>query len=321
MPWTNNSPITPYPQPFPTVSGVDVTVSVFLNTPARVQKAITDFTVMRFVMPHILSPGPAATGGAVVYDQVTQTFFFLDRDVQSIRPGSSFPILAGGEQLPSVAAVQKLGGEVWLSYEAVRRDNRNLLARELKRLGNNVVRYVDQSTVNTLDAAPIYTATAATAWNLSGSDPLADIAAASEQVYGPDLGYMPDTMILNPSDHATMVSNSSMRGLLPRENFGIAAHTLGANHEPRGGGDGNPNPIYGGFINELEGLTLYLTNRVPQGTAYILESKTVGSYSDEVPEYYRPIDDPRTESWYIHGARIMVPYITDPKACVKLTGI
>jgi hypothetical protein len=317
MPFTNNSPITPFPQAAPTVSGVNLTMSVFLETPARVQKAITDFTVERFVMDKILAKGPTATGGAVVYDQVTQTYFFLDRDVQEIRPGSQFPLLAGGQQLPSVAAVKKMGGEVMLTYEEIRRDNRPLLAREMRRLGNNVVRYVDASVVAALNAAPIYTATAGGSW--ATSDPLADIASAAELVYGPDLGYRPDTMLINPSDHANLAKNTNLRSSLPRENIGMQAATLGDNHEPTGGGIANP--IFGGFLNMLEGLTIYLTNRVPAGTVYILEAMTVGAYSDEVPEYYKPIDEPRHEAVYIHGARIGVPYITDPKACVKLTGI
>jgi|SRR5579875_3481327 len=320
MPWTSNSPITPYPQPAPTVSGVNETVSVYLNNPLRLQKAIMDFTVMRFVMPHIFTQAPAATGGAVVYDQILGTFFFLDRDVQSIRPGSQFPILAGGEQLPSTAAVQKLGGEVMLTYEAVRRDNRNLLARELRRLGNNVVRYVDAAAVAALNAAPIYTATAASGgWSTGTNDPLADIATAAEMVYGPDLGYVPDVMLVNPLDHSHLVKNTTLRSALPRENINIGVTTIGADHEPHGGDI--PNPIKGGFLNVLEGLNIYLTNRVPSGTVYILDSQNCGQYSDEIPEYYRVIDEPREETYYIHGARIMVPFVTDPLACVKLTGV
>lgn len=320
MTWTENSPITPYPQPFPTTSGVLETVSVYLNNPLRLQKAIMDFTVMRFVMPHIFTQAPAATGGAVVYDQILQAFFFLDRDVQSIMPGTQFPVLAGGEQLPSTAAVQKLGGEVKLSYEAVRRDNRALLARELRRLGNNVVRYVDAAAVAALNAAPIYTATAASGgWATGSNDPLADIASAAEKVYGPDLGYVPDVMMVNPLDHANLVKNSTLRSALPRENINMKTTGIGADHEPTGGDI--PNPIKGGFINVLEGLELYLTNRVPAGTVYILDSQNTGSYSDEIPEYYKVIDEPREEAYYIHGARIMVPFVTDPLACCKLTGV
>lgn len=315
--WTNQ-PITPFPQPAPTISGALVTISAFLRNPARVQRAITDFTVQRFVMDKIFSQGPQATGGAVVYDQVTGTFFFLDRDIQEVRPGSRFPVLAGGEQLPSVATVRKLGGEVMLTDEAVRRDNRDLLGREMRRLGNNVVRYVDGSAVAALNAAPIYTMTASGSW--STADVLGDIATGAELIYGPDLGYVADTMLLNPGNHAAMVKNTTLRGYLPRENFGLNASRMGPDHEPTNGA-GAPNPILGGFINMLEGITIYLTNRVPLGTTYLLQAKQVGSYSEEVPEYYKPIYEPREETTYIHGARIIVPYVTDPLACVKITGI
>lgn len=294
---------TPYPQATPTISGQNISISVFLQSPARVQRAITDFTVERFIMDRIFSRGPTATGGAVMYDVVTGTFFFLDRDVQEIRPGSQFPILAGGEQLPQVAAVRKIGGEVMLTYENVRRDNRNLLAREIMRLGNNMVRYVDATAVAALNAAAIYTMTAAALWSTTTTDPLADIATAAQLIYGPDLGYQPDTILMNPFDHMNLVKNTTLRTALPREDT-----------TPR-------NPIFGGSINMLEGLDIYLSNRVPSGTAYMLQAGIVGSYSEEVPQYATVIDEPRVETWFIHGARVIVPYVTDPKACVKISGI
>jgi hypothetical protein len=303
VPFTNSSPITPFPQPFPTVSGVNITASVFLESPAMVSRAITDFTVLRFLMPRVFSRGPTATGGSVVFDQVTGTFFFLDRDVQEIRPGSMFPILAGGEQLPGVAVVRKLGGEVMLTYEAIRRDNRPLITRELQRLANTVVRNVDATAVATLNAAPILTATTASTWGTAGSDPLSDIATAAQLVYGPDMGYLPDTILLNPYNHAAAIKNTTLRTALPREDTT------------------DRNPIFGGHLNMLEGLDFYLSNRVPQGTCYILEGGRVGSYSEEVPEYYQVLDDPRAETKYIHGARVIVPYVTDPQSCVKMTGL
>jgi hypothetical protein len=303
VPFTNNSPVTPYPQVAPTISGINVTASVYLNTPARVQRAITDFTVERFIMDKIFSQGPQATGGAVVYDQILGTFFFLDRDIQEIRPGSRFPILAGGEQLPSVAAVRKLGGEVMLTDEAIRRDSRNLMAREMMRLGNNVVRSVDAAAVAALNAAPILTATVGTNWSTAGSDPLGDLARVSELIYGPDLGYMPDTVLMNPLTHANLIENTTLRLNLPREDTSTK------------------NPIFGGSISGLLNLDFYKTNRVPVGTIYVLQSKMVGSYSEEIPEYYKPIYEAREETWYIHGARITVPYVTDPLSCVKVTGV
>jgi hypothetical protein len=295
--------ITPYPQPDPTVSGANLTVSVFLNTPARVQRAITDFALNRFILDKIFRQGPTATGGAVVYDQVTGSFFFLDRDVQEIRPGSNFPILSGGEQLPQVAVVKKLGGEVKLTYEAVRRDNRALLSREMTRLGNNIVRYVDGAAIAALNAAPILTMAVGAAWSIASTDILADIATAAELVYGPDLGYQADTLIVNPIKHMHMVKNTTLRTALPREDTTTR------------------NPIFGGRINMLEGIDVYTTNRVPAGTGYLLQSGQAGDYSEEIPTYARPIDEPREESWYIHGARIVVPYVTDPLCVVKMTGL
>jgi hypothetical protein len=303
MPFTNGIAVGPFPQANPTISGQNLTLSVFLNSPARVFRAITDFTVERFIMDKIFTKGPTATGGAVAYDVVTGTFFFEDRDVQEIRPGSVFPILNGGEQLPSIAAVRKLGGEVMLTAEAIRRDNRPIVQQHMMRLANTIIRNVDATAVAALNAAGILTGSVGTAWNTTGSDPFADLVHFSELISGPDLGYVADTVLINPLTLAAMMSNTTLRLNLPREDTS------------------DRNPLFGGNISGLVNLTFYKTNRVPAGTIYILQAGQIGQYSDEVPEYYNVYSEMNNETTFIHGARITVPYVTDPLACIKVTGV
>lgn len=290
-----------YPYAPPSANGTQITVEQYLNNPTRVQRAIDELANNRFIADVIFSQGPAVQGGAVLYDQILgpETSFTED-DVQEIEPGSEFPLLGTGELAPSVAVARKYGGEVMLTDEAVRRDRRDLLGRNMTRLRNTIVRKVDTVAMAVLDAAPILTYAGA-AWNGVGVDIFAELAAARYESTSLDMGYEPDTVLINPQEELTLTSDPDIRDALVNA--------------------GDTSLLRSGQVGQVGGLTFLRSSRVPAGTAYLLERKTAGSISDEVPLYARPLHDDRRETWFVHGGRVAVPFVTDPKAVVKLTGL
>lgn len=291
----------PYPQDAPAVAGNKITVSAFLNNPPRVQRSIESLTVQRFVADLIFASGPQATGGSVIYDQLTSSELFTERDVQEIEPGSEFPILNTGEVSPLVAIARKYGGEVMLTDEAVRRDNRQLLNREMTRLRNTIIRKVDTLSMAALRAAPTLTMTASGDWTTAATDIISDLATAINMVTAQDLGYeAPDTALINPAQELDLLRDADIRNALPRERTDV--------------------PIATGNLGRLMGLDFIVTNRVNAGEVFFLRRKIAGNVSDEVPLYARPIRDERRETTFVHGARVAVPYVTDPKVVVRLTG-
>lgn len=292
---------SPYPQTAPTVSGNNVTVSAFLANPPRVQRAIENLAAQRFIADVIFTAGPAATGGSVIYDQVLgQGNIFTERDVQEIEAGSEFPILNTGETAPLVAVARKWGGEVLLTDEAVRRDNRDLLAREMTRLRNTIVRKVDTVAMATLRAAPVNTLAATGDWSTTAGAVITDVARASNAVSSLDLGYEVDVAFVNPAQELDMLLDEKVRTALPRESTTV--------------------PIATGKLGRFMGIDFVVTNRVDPGEVIFVTRGMTGGISDEVPLYARPIRDERRESTFIHGARVAVPYVTDPKSVVRLTG-
>lgn len=290
-----------YPQAQPTVNGTQITVEAYLNNPTRVQRAIDELANNRFIADVIFTPGPAVQGGSVLYDQVLgPETSFLNDDVQEIEPGSEFPILGTGELMPLVAVARKYGGEVMLTDEAVRRDRRDLLARNMTRLRNTITRKVDTVAIAALEAAPIL-AYAGAPWDGAGVDIFAELAAAAYEVTSLDMGYEPNTVLIHGQEELAMTSDPDIRDAL------INA--------------GDTSLIRTGAVGTIAGLTFLRSNRVAPGTAYLLERRTAGSISDEVPLYARPLHDDRRETWFIHGGRVAVPYVTDPKSIVKLTGL
>lgn len=296
-------PGTTYPPAPPTIDGQGrITVEQFLKTPTRVQRVIADLTKERFLAERIFGSG-SADGGSVVYDQLAgQDNLYTERDVQAITPGSEFPLTDVGELAPKVAAVTKWGGAGIITYEESRRDARDVLNRKLIRLRNTIVRKVDTVAIAALDAAPIG-GTTGTDWsNPTTGDPIGDVAKATNHIDNLDLGYVADSVLINPTQELEMFLNEDIRAALPRET--VAA-----------------NPIASGRLGQFMGLTWYASNRVPAGSAYVLASGTVGSLHDELPLYSRVVDQPERERYLIQAARVTVPVVTDPLGVYKLTGL
>lgn len=297
---------SPYPAGPPTIDGVDITVNLWLKSPAIVQRSMEALTSQRFITDQVLSKGPDAPGGSVVYDQLTETDLFTKRDVQAIEPGSAFPILDVGEVAPKVAEVVKWGGAGILTYEDVRRDRRDKLGRMLTRLKNTVIRKVDTVTIAALEAARVATTIpsqgASADWSTVTTDIIGDAETARSVVETSDLGYEIDTAIIHPTDALGVRKNTGIRAALPREN--TANNLIGA--------------------KDLDGLLRidhwYVTPRATAGRPFLCASKLIGSYSDELPLYTRVIDQPENERYIVQAARVTVPYITDPKAGIFITG-
>jgi hypothetical protein len=291
----------PYPPPSPTVAGTNITVSAFLNNPTRVSRTVDDLTTQRFVADVIFAEGPAVVGGAVLYDQVTSDDLYLTGgDVQTIAPGAEFPLLSSADKAPLVAAAAKYGAEVFLTVEEIRRDRRDVLRRELAKLRNNIIRKVDAVAIAALNAAPTLTGTASGAWGTAATDRIGDIAVGLNAINDTDLGYVADTILVNPAQELALLKDKNIRDALPRERDDTLIRT--------------------GNVGRLMGADVITTNRVPTGTVYFMQRKVAGSISDEVPLYAKPIEDERRERTYIHGGRVAVPFVTDPKAVYRMTG-
>lgn len=289
-----------YPPAPATVSGQNITVDAFLRQPTVVSRVVNNLALNRFIADVIFSRGNAE-GGSVLYEQLTASDLFTSRDVQAIAPGSEFPIVGDAAGEWKVAAVSKWGGAALITDEARRRDRRDLVNRALTKLRNTIVRKVDTVAMAALDAAPIGTQSASGDWTTTG-DVIGDLETARAAIDDADLGYVADTVIINPAQRIDVRKNSALREALPRENA-------------------NLNPV---TTRDLNGLLAFenwiVSNRVPAGTVYVLASKIVGSINDEVGLYTRVVPQEDRERTLVMAARPCVPIVTDPKAAVKITG-
>lgn len=293
--------VTPFPPPPPTVSGNLITVDQYLNTPTRIIRTLQRLTLQRFLAEMIFGPGPRAASGSVIYDQLTANDLFMKDDVELIEPGMDYPILTDERPTPKVATVGKWGGRVFVTDEQRDRNATDVLARQLTKLANTIVRKVDTIAIATLNAAPILTFVG-TDWTAAADNViLSQLVDAFSLVNDPDLGYEIDTVLLNPTQAADMLKNKSLR-----EALGPSAQEA---------------IVRGANMGNLLNADFYKSNRVAAGTGYALMRRMVGGISDEVPQQAKTYRTEQNDRTWVQGARRLVPYVTDPLCVVKLTGI
>lgn len=295
-----------YPPAAPTIAGGKITVDLLLKDPTRVERQVQTMVKNKFIADEIYGPGPA-NGGAVIYTEVTDADIelYLRGEIEDIAPGSEFPILSSATSDPKVARVVKRGGAVQFTYEDVRRDRWDVIRRGLTQLANTMIRKHDALAVGVLVSNPnVQTLAAAAGWNTTNADPSDDIVIARSMVEDRlEFGYVIDGVLMNPQQKEDLLRNKQIKDRMPRESKEL-------------------NPLISGQLaNLLDIPNWYTSIRVPAGTTFFLARKQIGSIHDEIAPYTRVIDDPKTESYWVMGGRVSVPAITDPLACVKVTGV
>lgn len=292
---------SPYPPASPTVTGTTVSVDLWLQQPAYVQRAIEDLTNERFIADLVFAVGPPAPAGSVLYDQVTAAMLYAERDIQEIEPASEFPLLTFPGAVPLVAEVKKWGGAFFVTDEQRTRNRFDVLRRNLLLTTNTVIRKMDTVAIAALNAAPLLSQGASGDWSTAATDIVSDVQTAKYAIVNQDMGYEADTVLLNPAQALDIRKDADIRAALPRESTANS-------------------PLFSDDLNGLLGLNWIESNKVPAGTVYVLQRGVVGSRSDEQPLTSEVIPDRRKQITYVQAWRKVVPYVTDPKAALKITG-
>lgn len=292
-----------YPGVNPTVSGNKITVERFVKSPSQVFRVLSDLAKERFIADFIYASGDAQ-GGAVLYDELAENDLYASNDPQEIAPGDEFPLVQDTQGDPKVAAVAKRGSAFPLTYEAVRRDSRDVLNRGLIKLRNSSVRKHDVIAVAALQGGNTRQQAASATWAAATGDQFfADLFTGTSVVENADLGYAIDTIIVNPLRILDIIKKKDVRDALPRENVQL-------------------NPVVSGRLSGLCGIPNWIvTNRQPATKATMLTRQVAGSIRDEVPFYSRTINQEERERYLIMAGRVSVPIVTDPLAVLHLNGI
>jgi hypothetical protein len=283
----------------PTITGTTFTIDFALANPTRViTPMVLDLTAARFFVDRVFTSAGGVTGGAVIYDVVIQPDRYADRDIQQVTPGTEFPIVAFSRRAPQVAVPEKWGAKFFFTDEARDRNDTGEFTRAMRQLANTIVRKINQRGVQVLEAFITANARTVTGNNWSavntltgtgGSNynlyPARDLAKADLQADQEEMGIDYNLWIMNPYQMFELE--------------GIYGDKLAA--------------LLASF-----GISVFVTNRVADGTAYALSEGNVGEMRLEKPLSSETWRDPngKEQTWVQTSVRPLM-YANNAFAVLK----
>lgn len=293
-----------------TLSGDLLTISRFLADPTRLQRRLRDFRDLRFVADQILTQRFRSTGGAVLYEMSENQF--TDRAVEAVSAGSSYPFANLPTGTAALAAISKWGQKVRITDEEITRNVYQGAAvdRALRKVVNSIISKVDAVAMSAISSAVTQTS-ASSDWTAATPVFLRDVLKAKAVIVGLNLGYNPDTLVLNDLQYAYLMSDDKFTNALSRET--------------------STNPVYTGEVERVAGLNIVVSPSIGTAGAMVLDSTQLGGMADEMdqaPGYAvadlavqtKAIRLEGNDAWDLQGRRKTVPVVQEPGAAVKLTG-
>jgi hypothetical protein len=285
----------------PTVNQTLITVDTALNAPTRVTRTLMDLTLQRFFADRVFTNSGGVTGGAVIYDDLQANDLFTDRDIQLVSPGEEFPLITSSRRFPKVAEVEKWGGKFFVTVEARDRNDVSVFVRNTRMLGNTIVRKINQRAVGVLDAAVqvaptrVVTgnnwATVVTAGATASNSTLwpgYDFARAQSIAETEELGIVYDLWIMNPQEFLQLTR------------------------------------IYGPALNDLLAslsLSVFVTNRVTAGTAYVVQAGQPGQMRVEQPLATEQWYEQETQRYWTQSSVRPLMFVDNRFAVLKFQGL
>jgi hypothetical protein len=131
-------------------------------------------------------------------------------------------------------------------------------------------------------------------------------------IVGLNLGYKPDTLVVNDAQYAYLMSDDRPSPTPCKR-------------------ETTDNPVYTGEIEQVAGLTIIVSPAIGAAGAMVLDSTQLGGMADEVdgaPGYavsdlavqVKSIRLEGQDGYDLQGRRKTVPVVQEPGAAVKLTG-
>jgi hypothetical protein len=301
-----------YPASPPTLSGDLETISRFLQSPTQIRRRLRDYVDLRFVADQILTQRFRTSGGAALYELSEP--FVTDRSVEAVGPGAEYPFANMPTGTAGIASVSKWGQKVRVTDEEIARNvyAGQTVDRCLRKVVNSIISQVDGQAMSAVASAVSDTTTATAAWsNASTRTIFQDILLAKAHVYGKNLGYKPDCILVDDAHYAYMMSDTAITNALQRET--------------------TSNPIYTGTLELIAGLTIIVSPSSVAAHPYVLDSSQLGGMADEMddaPGYamdqlavqIKSIRLDANDAWDLQGRRKTVPVVQEPgSACEILT--
>lgn len=308
----------------PTAAGsLTLTVQALLKQPQLLSRELVNLVNKRLIADQLFVQGSPdqVAGGALRYQELEG--IYVDDDPEEVAEGADFPFTDWTEQLKT-EPVRQYGFGVRVTNLAVRRNQRDMVARGQRKLANRLVKFIDSRAMTVLENnVNIQTNASAAVWTNPATDVIAEIGEAQELIESQDNGYdgfSGATLIVHTNRRDDLLNNTGLRNALPRETengqirSGVAAPFLGLDK-------------------------ILFTPQITPTVAIVMDTGIAGTIADERPDSsegwtaydpgpgFRPVyvkvekgGKPAVHSEVFAG-RWPAIALVEPKAVVKITGI
>jgi hypothetical protein len=286
-----------------------VTVNALVKNPLVIPERIISVLDNQFVMDTVLRNAGNATGGAVQFR--VSSGLFADYSSEIVAEGAEIPLVPVTRGVPDSARVQKRALGVEITREMINRNDIGAVNNSITRLRNTIIRDIDSAFVTVLRNGVSQTRAATAVWATATAAQIrGDLIAAKKLVTNSQapsttsgqeyMGFEPDTIVFNPNTRDDLLGNANFLQLF----LGTTAAT-------------NVTAL----PEQILGLRPEVTWGVPNGEAWVMQSKVVGGYADEIPleatalYYWEPRQVYRSDT-----TRSTVGFIDEPLAAARVTG-
>lgn len=303
-----------------------LSVRALLNQPTLLSRELVNLVYKRLIADRLFVRGSAeqVAGGAMRYQQLES--IFVDDDPDEIAEGADFPLTDWTEVLKT-EPVRQYGFGVRVTNLAIRRNQRDMVARGQRKLANRLVKFIDTKAMAVLEdaggVAGVQTQAASALWTTAGTDIIADIGAAQEKIETQDNGYNGfegATLVLHTNMRDALLNNTVLRAALPRETTDSQIRT------------GMMAPFLG--VREI-----LFTPQITSTKAILLDTTMAGTIADERPDaserwvsydpgpgfspVYVKVEDDGKPAVHkrVYAGRWPAIALPEPKAVVVITGV
>jgi hypothetical protein len=296
-------------------AGPRITLNEFLNQPLLIQEAVLQVLNRQLMVDAVLRNAGTTQSGVIKYRESSP--LFADTDAQTRAEFAEVPIAETSEGEPRVATVEERALAVVISDEMVRRQQVDMLQRQLLRVQNTMRRSWDRTFFDMIvDHPNVQRLVITNPWsNPTTGKPRIDLLEAIRLVEeAAPVGYTdaewdftPDTLIIGRGTKADLFTNEEFNkvynsaGDAARENL-MYTGTL-------------PRQVYG--LDVLVSAT-----RVPAGKAIVMQRNVAGFIADELPLNVTPLyrkEENKMSRADVQRASGMG--LDQPKAVVILEGV
>lgn len=296
--------------------GDTLTVSEMLKDPTWIPERLLEELDGSFLEEALFRNG-GSNDGVVAYREAAAPF--LNDDSEEVAEFAEIPVSNLNIGLARTLVGVKTALGVRVSREMIRENRIDMVTRQQTALANTMRRNGVDGALAAFNAATVPTLNVTGPWEDDAADPMRDIRMAKRMVStakDPDrerslMGYRPDAIVLNEGTLDVALFHEKVQ----RFYQGNAAVE---------------NPLYNGITPQiLGGLRVVVSEFMPEGEVYVMESGTAGFISDTDPLTITPMYSESGENgyggsrqaWRTDAFRKRIIAVDNPRAVVKLIGV